>query len=189
MSSHVTSGPDQPWHHHLTIDLLAHVLQRSLFHPFIACLIPLCQRALGAPYTSPQFLSTCAYAIFISLLSILSAFDQRIAYGAPRQLDWDEEVVVITGGASGLGKILVQMYGMRGASVAVLDVRIPDEKQREREEGLADVRFYECDVGDVGAVERVKGEIETDVRSHHLSYSHATKSRFSNQRFPQKLPC
>jgi len=170
MSNHITSGPDKPWYHHLTIDLFARVLQHTLFHPFIAWLVPLCQRSLGAPYSSPQFTSTCAYAALITALWLLSALDTRVAYGAPREVNWGEEVVVITGGASGLGKILAETYGMRGASVAVLDIREPEDK--EKSEGLARVRFYQCDVGDADAVEEAKGRIEEDVGS--LRSSHTT---------------
>ncbi len=53
-----------------------------------------------------------------------------------------------------------EMYGMRGASVAVLDVR----RMEKESEGLAGVKFYHCDVGDVEAVERAKEQIEKDVR-------------------------
>lgn len=154
----------KPWHTHLTLDLLAHVLGRSIFHPFIAWLIPLCQRAVGAPYSSREVLATCSYATFITLLWIFGVVNQRVAYGSPREVDWSEEVVVITGGASGLGKVLAEMYGMRGASVAVLDVREPEPDGGESE-GLGGVEFYVCDVGDAEAVERVRGRIEEDVRS------------------------
>ncbi|KAK5108562.1 hypothetical protein LTR62_008219 [Meristemomyces frigidus] len=155
----MTSGQPRPWYAHVTIDLLAHVLNRSLLHPFIAWLIPLCQRAIGAPSTSFQVKATCTWAFAATLLWIFSLLDRRIAYGVPRQLEWDEEVVVITGGASGLGKILAETYGMRGASVAVLDVQSPSKES----EGLAGVEFYECDVGDAEAVEKVKGQIEKDL--------------------------
>ncbi|KAK0282487.1 hypothetical protein LTR91_001472 [Friedmanniomyces endolithicus] len=150
----------KPWHEHITIDLLAHVLNRSLFHPFIAWLIPLCQRAVGAPYDSFNFTATCIYASIVTLIWVLGFLNTRIAYGLPRELDWDEEVVVITGGASGLGKILTETYGMRGASVAVLDVRDPEE---EESEGLATVKFYKCDVGDAEAVVRTREQIEKDL--------------------------
>jgi hypothetical protein len=159
MTAHVTSGRSKAWQRHITIDLLSHVLRNSLFHPFVAWLIPLCQRALGAPYESFEFRATCAYASVISLLWILSYINVRVAYGPPREVNWDEEVVVITGGASGLGKILAQTYGMRGASVAVLDVQKPGKES----EGLAGVEFYECDVGDAEAVLGIKGRIEEDV--------------------------
>ncbi|KAK3112788.1 hypothetical protein LTR53_010558 [Teratosphaeriaceae sp. CCFEE 6253] len=155
----MASPPARFWHQHLTIDLLVHVLNRSLFHPFIAWLVPLCQRAVGAPYESFNFRAACAWACLVTLLWLLASLSRRVAYGVPREMDWDEEVVVITGGASGLGKILAETYGMRGASVAVLDVQEPEEKS----EGLAGVKFYMCDVGDVEAVGRAKAQIEQDL--------------------------
>lgn len=148
------------WYNHLTIDLLALILQRSILHPFIAWLIPLCQRAIGAPGDSIQVLSTTYYAALITALWLLGFLDRKIAYGQPRELDWKNEVVVITGGAGGLGKIMAEMYGMRGVSVALLDISEPVWES----EGMADVKFYRCDVGKRTDVERAKGQIEKDVR-------------------------
>ncbi|KAK5126059.1 hypothetical protein LTR85_011414 [Meristemomyces frigidus] len=159
MSTHTTTSREKRWYEQITIDLIALILQRSIFHPFIAWLIPLCQRAVGAPYESFEFRATCSYAAFITLVWMLSVINKRLAYGVPRELDWDEEVVVVTGGASGLGKIMAEMYGMRGASVAVLDVHKPAKES----EGLAGVHFYQCDVGDAAAVEKAKTEIEKDL--------------------------
>ena len=157
---------DKAWYEHLTIDLIAGVLNRSIFHPFIAWLLPLCVRAVGADYDHPHFIATCIYASVITLLAGLSVVNKRVAYGLPRELNWDEEVVVITGGASGLGKIIAEMYGMRGASVAILDVQSPEKES----EGLSGVHFYCCDVGDADAVQKVKDQIEKDVRRHSVQY-------------------
>lgn len=164
MASHVTSGRGKQWHQHLTIDLFAHVLANSIFHPFVAWMVPLCLRAIQAPYESVQFITSCVYASMITLLWIFSMFNKRLAYGPPREVDWDDEVVVITGGAGGLGKILAEIYGMRGASVAILDVVEPVKSG----EGLAGVQTYQCDVGDPKAVEKAKAQIEKDVRHHTL---------------------
>ena len=97
---------EKPWHAHITIDLLAHVLARSIFHPFIAWLIPLCLRSLSYPTSHPHFRYTCLYAASISLWAVLRKVDHRLAWGRPRKMDWEREVVVITGGASGLGKVM-----------------------------------------------------------------------------------
>jgi NAD(P)-dependent dehydrogenase (short-subunit alcohol dehydrogenase family) len=86
--------------------------------------------------------------------------DKRLAWGPPRKLNWDEEVVVITGGAGGLGKVLAETYGMRGVSVAVLDIREPEEQS----EVLENVRFYKCDVSSIEDVQKAKLAIEKDVR-------------------------
>ncbi|KAK7705992.1 hypothetical protein SLS57_009909 [Botryosphaeria dothidea] len=45
----------KPWHAHVTLDLLADIANRSILHPFIACLIPLCLRAVGTPATWLRF--------------------------------------------------------------------------------------------------------------------------------------
>lgn len=68
--------------------------------------------------------------------------------------------MVITGGASGLGRCIAETFGMRGASVAVLDV-----KEVEGGVGAWGVgcRWYRCDVGDFDEVQKVRGEIEKDV--------------------------
>lgn len=164
MDSSTPPLKDKPWHSYLTIDLLVHVLNRSIFHPYIAWLIPLCLRAIATQYHAPEFIAACVWAGAVTLFAILGSVDKRISYGLPREVDWDEEVVVITGGANGLGKILAETYGMRGASVAVLDVAQPEKES----EGLAGVQFYSCDVGDITQVEKVKAQVEKDVCSNPI---------------------
>lgn len=85
----------------------------------------------------------------------------RIAFGAPRQVDLSEEVIVITGGASGLGRLIAQIYGLRGASVAVLD--IAEEKDVKGWEDVGGVEYYRCDIGVRCEVETVARRIEEDV--------------------------
>ena len=161
MSGEAKASSDRPWHTYLTIDLIAHVLNRSIFHPFIAWLVPLCLRAVSTPYEALDFKVACLWALIVTALAVLNVFNERLAYGIPREVDWDEEVVVITGGSSGLGKILAEIYGMRGASVAILDVQAPEKES----EGLAGVQYYSCDVGDAAAIEKSKERIEKDVCS------------------------
>jgi NADPH:quinone reductase-like Zn-dependent oxidoreductase len=102
-------------------------------------------------------LGSIAWAAFITLCWVAGAINKRIAYGLPREVDLSEEVIVITGGASGLGMLVAEVYGMRGASVAVLDVN-------DMENGEArGVTYYKCDVGDKEQVKKAAGEIERDV--------------------------
>lgn len=65
--------------------------------------------------------------------------------------------MVITGGSSGLGLLIAETYGMRGVSVAVLDVREPEGGEARN------VSFYKCDVGDKKQVEAAAKEIERDL--------------------------
>ena len=161
-----SSTTEKPWHQDLTLDLLLHVVSKSICHPFVAWMIPLCLRAQATPYTAPSFVYTTAYAFFLTLLYFLSILNQRIAYGIPREVDLTDEVIVITGGASGLGLCIAEIYGMRGASVAVMDVKEVDE--RARAEG---VDFYTCDVGDREQGDRTWAQIVDDVCSFQESHT------------------
>ncbi|KAL7960213.1 hypothetical protein V8C34DRAFT_277248 [Trichoderma compactum] len=145
------------WFAPLSVDLILKVLNVTILHPFICWLIPLCLRAQTTKWEAPPMVGAIAWAIFISVMWIASAVNQRIAHGMPREVDLGEEVIVVTGGASGLGMLVAEVYGMRGASVAVLDVN-------EMENGEArGVTFYKCDVSDKEQVAKVAVEIEKDL--------------------------
>ncbi|EFQ29935.1 short chain dehydrogenase [Colletotrichum graminicola] len=145
------------WFAPLSIDLLVKVFKVTFFHPFISWIIPLCFRAQARPWDDPLMVGAIVWAAFITLCWMANVIDQRIAYGLPREVDLSEEVIVITGGASGVGLLIAEVYGMRGATVAVLDVN-------EMENGEArGVTFYKCDVTDKAQVARVAAEIEKDL--------------------------
>ncbi|KAL8712625.1 MAG: hypothetical protein Q9220_003156 [cf. Caloplaca sp. 1 TL-2023] len=144
-----TSTAPPPWYRHLTIDLLLHVGSYTIFHPFVACMLPLCLRALAADYDSTSFILTSAYAIFAVSCYVFSSVNHRWAYGPPRKIKMLEEVVVITGGASGLGKCIAEIYALKGVGVAVMDVAVEEEGEKEG------VRFYRCDVADKKMVEKL----------------------------------
>ncbi|KAL9124636.1 MAG: hypothetical protein Q9175_008203 [Cornicularia normoerica] len=155
----------------LTIDVLIHVLSRTLFHPFLASLLPLCLRALAAPYNSTSFILTAAFAVCVCLYRVLQRVNNKLAYGLPREINWEDEVVVITGGVGGLGRCLAEIFALRGVGVAVLDIEVP-LRWAEAEvlaKGVADgeeregVRYYCCDVGNYEQVKGLWGMIVNDV--------------------------
>lgn len=152
------SSTKQAWYSMLTLDSFAHVISTSLFHPFVAWIIPLSFRAVLVSYSDRRFIISSVWAALMTARFIFNVFSHRIAYGLPRDLDWEEEVVVITGGASGLGLVLAETYGMRGASVAVLDVA---DVENAEDRGIV---AYKCDVGNREEVQRVAKMIEKDVR-------------------------
>src|SRR6266487_361095 len=91
-TSHAMSSKLTPRIRTLTLDLVLHVLHRTILHPFIAWLIPLCLRAQATPYSHPSFTVTTAYAILVTGLCVLGIANQRFAYGRPRNVDLSEEV-------------------------------------------------------------------------------------------------
>jgi hypothetical protein len=146
-----------PWARHLSVDLLLKVLNVTFLHPFVAWMMPLCMRAQAMRWEHPAIQIAIGYASLLTALYFLGVLNQQIAYSKPRKVDLSDEVIVITGGASGLGLLIAEVYGMRGATVAVLDVQ-------ELEAGEArGVSVYKCDVGDREQVARVAVEIERDV--------------------------
>ena len=158
MSSASRASPP-PWYTHLTLDLLLHVGSYTLFHPFVASLIPLCLRALAAEYTSTSFIITSAYAVFVILCHILSAVNQRWAYGPPRKVKSLDEVVVVTGGTSGLGRCIAEIYAMKGTSVAVVDVATKESEEGERE----GIRWYRGEVGNTRMMDQLWKRISQDL--------------------------
>jgi hypothetical protein len=150
----------------VTLDLLLRALNNTFLHPFIAWLLPLCLRAQATPYSHPSFIITTIYASILTFLTLLAAINRRIAYGAPREVDLSEEVVLVAGGASGIGKAIAENYGMRGVSVAVVDVKRPGAGQsgdEDDDEDMSNVRFYRCDASDRVRLEEVARRIESDV--------------------------
>jgi len=64
---------------------------------------------------------------------------------------------VVTGGSSGLGQIVAEMFALKGISVAVMDIKPPPM------EGNYSIEYYECDVSDPVAVQRTAEKITQDV--------------------------
>ena len=169
-------NPPPPTSPPLTLDLLLHVLSRTLFHPFLAALLPLSLRALATPYTAPSFLLTSLFALSVCLYRfVFQDLNRRVAYGSARNVrgrgdneegEGKEEVIVITGGAAGLGACLGEIWALRGVAVGVLDVDVGEgpggRRDGEEKEG---VRYYRCDVGDWEQVKRVWGRLVRDLRT------------------------
>lgn len=151
--------PDEPWHHYLSIDVIWYVLGYTLFHPFVAWIVCLCLRAQYTPYGAPEMRIATAWAIAMTVIGIFGIASDRIAFGAPREVDLAEEVIVITGGVEGLGGLLAETYGMRSANIAVLDVKEVDQDESE-DKGVV---YYRCDVSDAKQVEAAAAKIVKDV--------------------------
>ncbi|KIW07679.1 uncharacterized protein PV09_01619 [Verruconis gallopava] len=147
----------QPWHTYFTVDVLYAAARKTILHPFVAWIIPLCLRAVTVPYDDISMQLSIGYACLLTLLWVLSVLNNRIAYGIPREVDYDEEVIIITGGASGLGRLIADFYVMRGASVAVLDLKQADDDE------FMGIRYYQCDIGDKKQVDEAITKIKTDL--------------------------
>ncbi|EPS40617.1 hypothetical protein H072_5505 [Dactylellina haptotyla CBS 200.50] len=143
---------DKPILSLLNIDLLVQVASNTFLHPLGAWMLPLSLRSLTFQYHHPPLWGSILYAALVTLYWLSQTLNRRLAYGASRPFDKTEEVLVVTGGASGLGLLIAQVYGMRGLSVAILDVNKPEVHVRN-------VQFYKCDVGNYEEVKTVSRRV------------------------------
>lgn len=154
---HTRPSVRDSWFAPVSADVFLKVLNVTLLHPFVAWIIPLCFRAEHQAFTTTPMLVSIAWATFVTLLWMGDVISHKIAYGLHREVDLSEEVIVVTGGASGLGLLIAEVYGMRGATVAVLDVADLESTDARG------ITYYKCDVGDKNQIARVAADIERDV--------------------------
>ena len=150
---------DVPWHRYFTLDVVVRVLNNSVFHPFVCSVMVLSLRGgLEIPWDDFWLQATLAWTIFVAFLSLVDPISSRIAYGASREVDLEEEVIVITGGASGLGRCIAEVYALRGASVAVLDSKDPGNNN-----AVEGVSYHQVDITDGAAVKKAWEAINEEV--------------------------
>jgi hypothetical protein len=148
-----TDGPS--WLSYVTLDLIVYSAKRTIFQPFFAWMLPLSLRAITVPYSHPSFQLTSLYAMILTLIWFMESLNRRFAFGSPRKIDLAEEVVVITGGSGGLGKVLADFYRMKGTIVVVLDVH-----GKQADDGI---EFYQCDVSNPEEVRSVYKTVTEEV--------------------------
>ena len=155
-----------PWYQFLSIDLLIRVAKTTFLSPILCWLYPLALRAQAFHWHMTPLRYAVAFACLVDFfwfLSVLNTLGRngRFARTSARieevGEDVEEDVVVVTGGSSGLGQIVAEIFALKGISVAVLDIKKPCM------EGNYELQYYECDVSDVAAVRRVSAQITKDV--------------------------
>jgi hypothetical protein len=161
-----------PWYQVLSIDLLLRVAKATFLSPILCWLYPLALRAQAFHWSMAPLRYGVAFALLVDVVWFLSALNSYGRNGRfwkrsslPKSTDEEgtdddefmEDVVVVTGGSSGLGQIIAEMFALKGLSVAVMDVKRPSM------EGNYALQYYECDVSDPRAVELVAAQITQDV--------------------------
>ncbi|EIM85656.1 retinal short-chain dehydrogenase/reductase [Stereum hirsutum FP-91666 SS1] len=139
------------------IDLVIKVMNNTLLSPFFCFLIPVFFMFQG--YTTSDlpvlvpFGWVGALAAFWGLkwYSRLYRNQGSLLFG-PAALDWGEQIVVVTGGSSGIGELIANTLAVRNVTVVVLDVNpIVTENYN--------IVYYKCDVSKWEEVEAVSKKI------------------------------
>ncbi|KZP20196.1 retinal short-chain dehydrogenase/reductase [Athelia psychrophila] len=143
------------------VDLVLKVLSHTLFSPFFTLLIPIFYFFQGMAIRSPAVVGSFAYYLLVSAFWSIKWYSRlyrnqgKLLYG-PAQFDWGEQIVVITGGSSGIGELLANTLAVRNVSVVVLDVNpIVTEN--------SNITYYKCDVSKWEDVEAVSKTIIDEI--------------------------
>ncbi|KAL7412303.1 retinal short-chain dehydrogenase/reductase [Mrakia frigida] len=156
--------------HHLVFDsfnveIIIKVLKLSVFSHFFAIFVPLTIRGQGYPWFSTPTVYGMIYAGLVCFFHLAShlltiATSPKPYLLQPGFVDWQDQIVLITGGASGLGGLLAETLAMRGVRVVVLDVR---KGEWEGEVGVHNISWYQCDVSKKAEVDACAKRIREEI--------------------------
>ncbi|KAH7887541.1 retinal short-chain dehydrogenase reductase [Phlebopus sp. FC_14] len=145
----------------IDIDLVVKILSQTAFSPFFTFFIPLFYLFQGGGTISPIVIKSTVYCAAVSTfwcLKWLSRLyrNQGSLFFAPRPLDWSQQIVLITGGSSGVGELLANTLAVRNVNVVVLDIK-PIQTENYN------ITFYKCDVSNWEEVEAVSKKVIEEV--------------------------
>ncbi|KAI1129263.1 NAD(P)-binding protein [Nemania abortiva] len=91
------------------------------------------------------------------VLNTMAANSWRLR--AVKGWDWPKEIAVVTGGSSGIGRLVAEKLAALGVRVAVLDV----QKMPEAMESNPRIHFFDCDVTSYESVAQAADAIRQDI--------------------------
>ncbi|KAF8969422.1 hypothetical protein BDZ97DRAFT_1795557 [Flammula alnicola] len=150
-----------PMFDNLDIDLVVQVLANTAFSPFFVFFIPIFYIFQGNELTDPTVVLSAIYYVAISVFWFVKWYSKlyrnqgSLLYG-PGPLDWSEQIVVLTGGSSGIGELLANTLAVRSVTVVVLDVK-PIETENYN------IAYYKCDVSKWEEVEAVSKRVIEEI--------------------------
>ncbi|KAG6336597.1 hypothetical protein ID866_2506 [Astraeus odoratus] len=141
----------------IDIDVVVSVLSSTAFSPFFTFLIPLFYLFQGHSIKDASvwhsFLYWAVVSAFCSLRWLSKVYRNGISL---KPLDWSQQIVLITGGSSGVGELLASTLAFRNVTVVVLDIKpiVTDQ---------SNIIFYKCDVSRWEEVEGVAKKVVQEV--------------------------
>ncbi|KAL8668302.1 MAG: hypothetical protein Q9168_007069 [Polycauliona sp. 1 TL-2023] len=150
-------------HQGLTATVLVRLFNNTALNPSLT--LPLyvlshyTQRGRNLTAGRELALSRLKVLVYLGLLrlfnNLLSA--AALANWNRSEYDWDKEIVVITGGSDGIGKLLALLLQERGAKVAILDVQPLTFEPPPR------VSFFKCNIASPEEVSTCAASIRSEV--------------------------
>jgi short-subunit dehydrogenase len=110
---------------------------------------------IGNPLDT-RVLVCAAFAICVDFVYLLWFLNELHLTFPKRRLDPQIDVIAITGGSSGLGRLLVAMLANKGYKTINIDVNEPEFL-------LPNVAFYKCDISNPQSVKQLRDQIKKDI--------------------------
>jgi len=143
------------------VDLVVKVVMHTILSPFFTFFIPLFYVFQGIPWYNPVVLISSGYVVAVSAFWFIKWYSRlyrnqgSLLFG-PAPFDWGEQIVVITGGSSGIGELIANTCAVRNVTVIVLDVKpIATENYN--------INYYKCDVSKWEEVQAVSKQIIEEI--------------------------
>ncbi|KAI9835971.1 MAG: hypothetical protein M1837_003561 [Sclerophora amabilis] len=147
----------------LTVDPIGRLLKRTALNPAVTLPLLLLarytQQGRDVALSHGKLVKNINVLLALGLLQWATDFLDRgsVNNWTDDKYDWSREIVLVTGGSDGLGKLIVQLLAERGIRVVVLDV------QPLTFEAPENVFYYKCDVRTQAAVTSVANEVRSRV--------------------------
>ncbi|KAF8307962.1 retinal short-chain dehydrogenase/reductase [Clavulina sp. PMI_390] len=141
----------------LDIDLVLKVLKNTAFSPFFTFFIPILSYAQRGNAEAPTVVWGSVWFVLVTLFWIFSFSSTAWRNGMrSERVEWEDQIVLITGGASGVGELLANTLAVRNVTVIVLDIKTPFFDNDN-------INFYKCDVSNWEEVEAVAKQIVDEI--------------------------
>ncbi|CAO1613779.1 unnamed protein product [Sympodiomycopsis kandeliae] len=148
----------------LSLDTIIYAASKTVLHPF-SLLGYVLYKSLDAkqrsfhlvPYSKDGYIKA-AYAILALYLSSWLKHRWRNGWVAPKKLNsqtWKNEIVLITGGAAGIAKVMTEKLAAKGAKVAAVDIASFQPTH-------GNIKSYQCDISSYDGLAQVKEQIRID---------------------------
>ncbi|KAL8279153.1 hypothetical protein RQP46_008409 [Phenoliferia psychrophenolica] len=150
----------------LTIDSVVDLVEQTALNPFFALLLPALLLLNAHDLTSPTILIASLYAVLVTIVALVrlsaTAWTNKpgrswlAAARCSKSLDWSKQVVVVTGAAGGVGRVLVSELERKGAAVVAIDVVA-------RPADLGGTSYYRCDLAKSAEIHAVIRQAQDEV--------------------------
>ncbi|KAL6871338.1 NAD(P)-binding protein [Trichoderma novae-zelandiae] len=169
----------------VTLDSIAAPLRRWLFNPVLSVPAALVLSGLGlnSPGTNTGRLLAPVYLVTLVgvLLSLNEYLDRQFAnnWVSDETWNWDEEIVLVTGGSTGIGASVCRQLLARNSRTRIVVVDYAPLSWKPEQQGVR-LSYFQCDLSDANALRSTCERIRAEVGHPTVVFSNAGLVRGSS---------